>query len=279
MALYRIVGRGLSTETMKAIQMPTPLSLGHGLQFHCANTDETKKPIAVVVGWMGAKQSQMKPYLSFYHNVGIDTISFAVGPRHVLFPKSASAHMKNVLDITIEKIQNGNDTRDVIFHCFSMGGFLYGQSLRAITENPAKYGTLKRCIKAQIFDSPPDRGAIANGVAKSMGYGGVVEKAVGAITRGLLSATASTSGVEHQAASDAFHGNTISAPALWYYSRADPVARWEDCEIVMNKWRARGTSVDSLTWEDSPHIQHGRKYPQEYFGKLREFLTSNKLIV
>ena len=34
-----------------------------------------------------------------------------------------------------------------------------------------------------------------------------------------------------RASSAAFHDNVITAPALWFYSKADPVARYQDCEI------------------------------------------------
>lgn len=50
-----------------------------------------------MAGWMGAKERQMKPYLSFYHDKGIDTLSFAVGPNHVLFPNEAKKQMNSVL--------------------------------------------------------------------------------------------------------------------------------------------------------------------------------------
>jgi hypothetical protein len=257
--------------------MPTPLSLGHGIQYH-RSKDSNQKSLAVVIGWMGAKQSQMKPYLAFYHKHGVDTLSFAVGPAHVLFPDKAMTQMQTVLKTTVEKLKSEDSSRNVIFHCFSMGGYLYGQALRSMHDSPDKYGVIKPHIKAQIFDSPPDYNAISDGVAKSIGYGGVAEKITAAVMKGYLHMTKDSAGVEHRASSHMFHNNPVQAPALWYYSRADPVARWDDCETVINKWRAKGTSVDTCTWIDSPHIQHGRKYPEEYFGKLKSFLLSNNLL-
>ena len=32
-------------------------------------------------GWMGSKDSQLKRYLTHYHELGFDTLSFAVGPK------------------------------------------------------------------------------------------------------------------------------------------------------------------------------------------------------
>ena len=265
----------------------TPLSLGHGLQFHEGDkhvNHNPHRPIAVVVGWMGAKASQMKPYLSFYHKHGIDTISFACGPAHVLFPDKAMSHMQNVVNVTLNNAlvkcssDNSIKHRDVIFHCFSMGGFLYGQSLRSMMANPEKCGRIKPLIKAQIFDSPPDYHSIADGIAKSVGLSGVAEKVTSGLMKGYLAATSSSSGVEHRASSAAFRDNMIKAPSLWYFSKADPVSRWEDCVDVVSGWKKLGLDVETCTWEDSPHIQHGRRYPEQYFGKLTEFLRKHHLI-
>lgn len=255
-------------------------NLGHGIQFHEATQLKEKRqmPLAVVIGWMGAKPNQLKPYLHFYHQNGIDTLSFAVGPDQVLFPRRAMLQMERVLTKTLEKAVKNKNPRDVIFHCFSMGGYLYGQSLRAIQGKPDLFGHAQNLIKAQIFDSPPDYNGIANGIAKSAGITGLPEKIAIYALKSYLTLTHNTAGVEHRASSAIFHQNYITAPSLWYYSKADPVANWKDCEAVITKWKARGTEVESCTWDDSPHIQHGRKYPEEYFGKLAHFLAKHNLI-
>jgi len=119
----------------------------------CAAEEETgtgNRPLAVLAGWVGAKESQMKSYTQFYHQHGIDTISFAVGPRHVLFPEEAQNLVNELLRIV--HVPNG---RSIIFHHFSVGGFLYGQALLAMKTN-TEIGGVKQLIKAQVFDSPPD---------------------------------------------------------------------------------------------------------------------------
>ena len=71
----------------KDLAMPTPLSIGFDVKYHKSDAITTgPRPLCIVAGWMGAKERQLKPYLSFYHKRGIDTLSFAVGPNHVLFP-------------------------------------------------------------------------------------------------------------------------------------------------------------------------------------------------
>ncbi len=129
-----------------------------------------------------------------------------------------------------------------------------------------------------MFDSPPDFNGIAAGVSKSMGINGPIEKVIEVFIKGVLKVLENSSGVEHKASSAAFHDNAIQAPALWFYSKADPVSRWQDCEIVMDKWKAKGTIVESCFWLDTPHIQHGRKDPDRYFGTLDTFLKKHRVI-
>lgn len=135
--------RALSTaaqtaQPISAAQMPTPRSVGHGLQFRRvekAEGEEDNSPVVVVVGWMGAKESQLKNYVNFYNSNGVHSLSFAVGPGHVLSPTKAMDFMKNVLDkvkdISQEPVlrNSKNKPRPVIFHCFSMGKHVHRLTL------------------------------------------------------------------------------------------------------------------------------------------------------
>jgi hypothetical protein len=257
--------------------MPTPLSVGFDLTFQAANDTSNKRPLAIVAGWLGAKPRQLRPYLEWYHAHDIDTLSFACGPQHILFPENAEKQMRKVLEFC--KSTERAAVRDkLIFHSFSVGGFLFGQMLRQL-DTHADLAPAPGVIKAQVFDSPPDFSGIAKGVSRSMGVGAPWNKAIEVALSSYLAVTANTSvGRGHRAASAAFHGNTVPAPALWFYSKSDPVANWEDCEIVINKWKGRGIQVDQCVWADSPHIQHGRVDPDRYFNTLKGFLKANQVI-
>jgi hypothetical protein len=141
--------------------------------------------------------------LEFYHKRNIDTISFAVGPHHVLRPELGLKQMEKVLAYVSE----GGSTEvkepsAIVFHHFSVGGFLYGQALLAMdsssnsTENQKSFPV--GLIKGQIFDSPPDFMNIPKGIAKSMGMGPVAEFVVERVARAYLTLTHNTSGVLHR---------------------------------------------------------------------------------
>jgi hypothetical protein len=258
------------------------VSLPEGIKHHkivnyrsnAASNDQTKKKLAVVIGWLGAKDYQLKSYLSFYHHHGFDTLSFAIGPRHIIAPDEAIKHMENVWDTAFEHSPDA----DIVVHAFSVGGYLYGQSLRCIQKSPERYGILKSRIRAQVFDSPPDHGSIAHGLSKSFNLPIPLEKPVEMLFQGYLTLTHNTTGVEHRAASQIFHNNFIQSPSLFFYSLSDPISRYQDCEQVINTWRSNGIPVDTCRWEKSPHIQHGRVDPERYFGELEKLLERSDLL-
>jgi hypothetical protein len=160
-----------------------------------------------------------------------------------------------------------------------VGGYLYGQMLRILAENE-QYAPLKNAIRAQIFDSPPDIRSIARGISLGIGVNPPVSTAVEYIMKGYLAATRNTSfGEAHRAASAAFNENMCkTTPALWYYSKADPVSPWEDCAGVVSKWRQSGMEVEECVWDHTPHIQHGRLDPDKYFGTLDTYLSRNNVL-
>lgn len=287
--MYRRVSvRRLATSAESAprdIGMPTPLSVGFNMKYSvgCGGINVAggeQRPLVVMAGWMGAKESQLKPYLKFYHEKNFDALYFAVGPKHVLSPDSAMEHMEFVLSSVADNKGEIGDPSKIVFHHFSMGGYLYGQALIAMQNNPEKFNKVKNKICAQIFDSPPDFNSIATGLSASIGINSVpIKKAVAMAANAYLAATADNVGVKHRAASAAFHGNSTPAPALWYYSKADPVSLYTDCETVCGKWRAAGIEVEECVWDHTPHIQHGRLDPDRYFGTLERFLTKNNIIV
>lgn len=233
----------------------------------------TLPPLVVFCGWMGAKPSQMDKYLSLWHERGADTLSFAVGPMHVLFPSRGMAVMDAVTMAVRDDIERAGK-RPIIFHHMSVGGYLFGQWLRTLERDGRSSANdpLLQSVTAQIFDSPPDVNGIANGAARSMGVGGIREVVFTQALRLYLALTRDTAGVHHRAASDAFHANSVRAPALWFFSRADEVSRHQDCERVAGLWRSSGIDVTQVVWDNTPHIQHFRVDPERYVAELDRFL-------
>mmetsp|Transcript_12603 Transcript_12603/g.27983 ORF Transcript_12603/g.27983 Transcript_12603/m.27983 type:complete len:270 (-) Transcript_12603:25-834(-) len=253
------VARAFSSEKDKELAMPTPRSLGFDLTYQeCPNLPPgQQRKIAVICGWMGAKPRQLKVYEQFYHSHHFDTLSYAAGPQHVLRPQTATQLMTKVItEINTNRSAAGSagagagsGIEKVVFHQFSMGGFLFGQMLRVLKDGDKEMSReFLGKVKAQVFDSPPDFSGIAKGVSQSMGVGPPFSHIIHGLMLTYLAVTKNTAGVEHRAASAAFHNNYITAPSLWFYSKADPVADYRDCEKVCDSWRGLGTDVQQVVW-------------------------------
>ena len=226
---------------------------------------------------MSSTDRQLKRYLDYYHQNGIDTLQFSVGTSHVFNPREGMLHMEYILQTTLDL-----QPQNIVFHHFSIGGFLYGQMLRIFKSSPNnQYDEVIPKIKGQIFDSPPDMHSIPEGLAahffpsKSHPLHFLVKICV----EMYMKLTAESNGREWKASSEIFHANFLThAPSLWYYSTADPVSRYEDCEKVRESWKGLGMDVTAVRWDNTPHIQHGRKDPDRYFGELDIFLRKIEVI-
>ena len=72
-----------------------------------------------------------------------------------------------------------------------------------------------------------------------------------------------------------FCHNPVSAPALFFYSRTDPVGTAESNERFMDSLKRNMgyDNVRSKAFEDSPHVSHMYKHPDEYMSTLKGFLS------
>jgi pimeloyl-ACP methyl ester carboxylesterase len=239
--------------------------------FHSCGIDKedaSERTVAVVTGWMGSKTSQLKPYIKYYNDKGIDTVSLAVGPAHILFPNKAQVQMEQVMAEVLKRSPG-----KVIIHQFSMGGYLYSQLLRVMAKNPDSYKPFGDKICAQIFDSPPDVHGIAYGISRGF-KPAFVQDIVKVVLDLALKLMENGAGAEHRAASKQMHENYITAPSLWFYSHADVIAPAKDCEVVIKRWRENDIDVEACVFENTKHIQHGRAEPERYFGALDSFLKN-----
>lgn len=258
--------------------------IGNGMTHYCKDntdkTDKTDKTVVVITGWLWSKQSQLKPYVKYYAGHGMDVLTITVSPRHILVPDQGLKQMEDVISAATKL-----NPKNVIFHQFSTGGYLYGQLLRAISgeksasgKSKEHYEQFQKAIKGQIFDSPPDMHGIAHGISKGFQSNKFVELLVENTLKLYLRLVHNYAGVEHRASSNIFHNNIVRAPSLWFYSKSDKIAPWKDCKKVIDTWKNRNIEVEECIWEQSPHIQHGRLDPERYFGNIDSFLKKNQLI-
>ena len=71
--------------------------------------------------------------------------------------------------------------------------------------------------------------------------------------------------------SQLFHTNLVHSPALFFISKTDPVGSLTSNLRVKESWDSLGVKIYVKIFENSPHVEHYRKYPKEYVAELYAF--------
>ena len=58
-------------------------------------------------------------------------------------------------------------------------------------------------------------------------------------------------------------------PRLYIYSKADELVPGTDSEIHAQAAKDMGRNVKTLLFEDTPHVDHARTHPEEYWGAVQ----------
>jgi pimeloyl-ACP methyl ester carboxylesterase len=72
--------------------------------------------------------------------------------------------------------------------------------------------------------------------------------------------------------------NLSKAPALLITSKPDPICPPEYLAEIAENWQKIGVDVTVKVFEDSPHVKHFQKYPEEYTKLVHENWKKTKLL-
>lgn len=61
-------------------------------------------------------------------------------------------------------------------------------------------------------------------------------------------------------------------PMLFLYSTSDKVIMSYDVEEMISRRKQLGVHVDSVCWDDTDHVSHLRKHPEEYIEACEKFI-------
>ena len=72
---------------------------------------------------------------------------------------------------------------------------------------------------------------------------------------------------------DDLQSTTLDCPELYFYSKADKLALYQDIDDFIIQRKSKGVTVLDRRWDDPPHVFHYMKYPEEYLELLEQFLN------
>jgi len=254
---------------------PTPVTVERitdNLSFRPATSqalDNTQRPIVLIYAWLVAKSKHIHKFGDFYLSKGFDVLHIKVGARQILWPPVAQSVVSQIIDFVNSPTRK---SQPILVHGFSVGGYLYGETLVRICEDAALKASMTKRVKGQVFDSPVDFEGVPRGVGKAVTSVPPAQIAIKTTLEAYM-ALFKTQVTEHyKRSSQAFHDNPLITPSLVFYSKADPIGIPGPIEDVIRCWKETGAPVWTRWWADTPHVGHYLRDPITYTAELNTFL-------
>lgn len=230
----------------------------------CVHEDRSDDaPVVVVFGFTGSTQKQLAKYAAVYHELGLDTVTWACPSKEVLFPQQSRETAARLLDALHD---NALGKRKIVLNGLSAGAYSVGNTLLELDARGGRDAFYAR-IQSSVYDCPVDFDGVPKGVSSAvLGEGTALQKLGERAIKLYLSAVDTE---KWESSSAMFHAMPPRPPSLWIYSRNDEILDIPSIEAMMAKWRARGDDVQTLVLEKSPHVRNLLTAPDAYLDAVR----------
>ncbi|KAJ3899200.1 hypothetical protein F5879DRAFT_977714 [Lentinula edodes] len=257
--------------------------------------------IILVFGWMGAKLPHIFKYTKVYEDMYPNATQIIVQSEPHFFWSSKRTRMNNLVPVAEvleahgctrqESPRDGNSPR-ILVHSFSNGGglqmYTLGNLLRARSGSSSSSRRPSPHVSAVVIDSCPGnasfRGAIQAFTAALpknsllripviifitllYGFGIIRHRIFGdkpifeRLKEGLLR-KGSEGGI--------LPWMTEKTPRMYICSKKDELIPVEQVEEHVKEARYRGLNAKIVVYEDTPHVAHARRYPEQYWGAVKD---------
>ena len=86
----------------------------------------------MLIAWLGAKEKHIEKYSQIWTQRGFDVITERIDALDLCFPKQrAIPRVRKLVDKIYELSLTGNNP-DMLLHCFSVGGYIFGEMLHQL---------------------------------------------------------------------------------------------------------------------------------------------------
>lgn len=251
-----------SKEKRDVVNDPNTLQLRSGFD----------KPAVLIFSWLNAKQKHLSKYAKLYNEQGFEVIVAQLTPWQLLWPMKGS----QIVAADIVKFLKNNEFKNgLIFHGFSVGGYLWGECLVRIARDLQNYQVVLDRVKGQIWDSAADITEIPEGVPRALfPRNPTLQNALRKYMIYHMKAFHEPATSHYIRSSQMFHTNLLRCPALFLVSKTDPVGTEVANGRVRDSWESNGVKCTFKCWDRSPHVGHFQKHPEEYieqvFAHLRQ---------
>lgn len=235
-------------------------------------TTNNKRPLVVLFPWLMAKQPIIEKYTRLYTDMGMDVLQVSITPLDLLMPvQRAQVCADEVLEFFLDRT---DEFDKIITHGFSVGAYIFTEVLIKISGDLEKFGAIRSRFAGQIYDSPCELTGIREGVIRSLSNSKAVQQQLLKALDWTLEARYD-SATRHYVRTQQFYDvNYCGAPALFLYSRTDPISAAGCNTKTANSWQRQGFQVYSQIFDSSPHVGHYVKSKDTYIANVYAFLDS-----
>jgi len=230
-----------------------------------------KRPLVVLCSWLMAKQSIVDKYCSLYTDLGIDVLQVSISPADLLMPvQRAQLCADEVLDFLLNREEFGS----LFMHGMSVAVYTFTEVLIKISANPEKYGSVRERFVGQVYDSPCELPGVREGVVQSLTRNKYMQEKLLRPLDWVLLKRYESSTRYYVRVQKFFNVNYCGSPALFLYSKVDPISAASVNTNTANSWHRQGFQVHSCIFENTPHVGHFGKHKQEYRANIYAFLEN-----
>ena len=252
----------------------TSFPLKYGAEIR--NIQEHSKPLVVILGWNDCKSKHLQKYSDIFEAKDWSTIGLPTKSFNTFF--RSGTEVKQIGHYIAEVIKNNTKKDQPVFlYSFSNGGCaVYFHLAEALTNKDGPhYNSVN--IVGSIFDSCPVKPTIESvrrvQISITEHMRNPILRPIVWYTVGLVLPTLVKINPVLQRFFYDLGKIPLKCPQLFLYSKADHLAFCDNIEEHMNDRKAMGIKVFSKCWDDSAHVQHYMKYPEEYVKLLDKFTT------
>lgn len=228
------------------------------------------RPLSILLCWLMAKNNAVNKYANFYLDKGFDVMTVRISPAQLLWPTLSNS----IVEKELMPILRDSDHKTSLVHGFSVGGYVFGQMLRLANENPKEYGPIMNTMIGQIWDSVVDINGTAIGVSKSVfPKSKFLQKSLENYINFHMNLLHNVATKHYFVSHEHFYNKPLKAPALFLCSEKDQISTMDVIQAVQDIWtKDNGIKCSTKLWENTPHVGHMQRHPDEYKAIVTEFL-------
>jgi len=231
--------------------------------------------LVVILAWMMARKKHLAKYGEFYFKQGFDVLYVQMRPIDLVWPEKGS---QVIAGDFVNFLHDRPNYDKVMVHAFSVGAYQYGECLVKMKQDLDKYGDVIKRIRGQIIDSGADFNAIPKGFPAAVTDNKVLQKLMEISIRLHQKVYYNTVTKHYLMSESTFYNNPVRTPAIFFFSKTDPVSTQDSNIKVIQSWEKLGMKVNAKCWESSPHCMHMPHHTDEYLEGLSDFMNSLGLL-